>query len=300
MSRIWLRPPSAFPQPLAGQDGYLGVLVAEWSIAGFFAGGSPKRFDLARNGVVTICQTPKGAGFSGTWGADDRILFAPVSAEVIYSVAAGGGTPKAEITQTAERGVKFPWFLPDGRRFIYLSGKASADRTVMLAEPNQTPRALLTVASNAQWVEPDAVVFARADGTLVAQRVDLARGQVIGQPFARVVGRLCPRPRPRDVRGLAEWNGNVYQPQQSQRPFLVDRLVRNGELAAWDYLNIRFSPDGQRLLFDRWMGTRVATSDCRSTHRVEEHVISDPGNELGGVLTAGEVSSLFGPKARRI
>ena len=54
----------------------------------------------------------------------------------------------------------------------------------MLAEPGKTPRPMLSVVSNVQWVDPDYFVFARQEGTLVAQRFDLSSGQIVGEPFS--------------------------------------------------------------------------------------------------------------------
>ena len=54
----------------------------------------------------------------------------------------------------------------------------------MLVEAGKAPRPILPVASNVEWVDPDYVVFARRDGTLVAQRVNLSSGRIVGEPFS--------------------------------------------------------------------------------------------------------------------
>ena len=53
----------------------------------------------------------------------------------------------------------------------------------MLAERGRPSRSLMPVISNVQWVDPDYLVFVR-DGTLMAQRFDLASELLVGDSFA--------------------------------------------------------------------------------------------------------------------
>jgi WD40 repeat protein len=102
-TRIWLRPLSAFDARLvAGTEGATSVF---WSPDGrslaFFADGKLKRVDLRGGAILTLCDLPEGSGFTGTWGSDGRILFAPVSSDVIHGVQAAGGASSAAVVGTS-------------------------------------------------------------------------------------------------------------------------------------------------------------------------------------------------------
>src|SRR5262249_39940432 len=158
-------------------------------------------------------------------------------------------------------------------------------------EPGKTARPMLSVASNVQWVDPDYFVFARKEGTLVAQRVDLSSGQIVGEPFS-LAQSVNYAFGPGRAMFTVSRNGNVaYQPQQYQRVIWTDRSGKELESVGppGDYLNIRLSSDGAKLLFDR-MDAGTGTYDLwiSDFHRgIETRLTSDPGNELGGVWLPG-------------
>ena len=90
----------------------------------------------------------------------------------------------------------WPWFLPDGKRFLYTARLDDGEGEVRLAqlrlddrEGNARPvqleggtRTVMSASSNAQWVDPDVVVFAR-EGVLMGQRVDVEAARPLGEPF---------------------------------------------------------------------------------------------------------------------
>jgi Tol biopolymer transport system component/tRNA A-37 threonylcarbamoyl transferase component Bud32 len=291
-TRIWLRPLSAFdPRPVEGTEGATSLF---WSPDGrslaFFADGKLKRVDLRGNAVMTLCDLPQGSGFTGTWGADGRILFAPVATDAIFSVTSTGGTPAAAVRQNESRGenyVQWPRFLSDGRRFVYIARLQDGSRELMLVEPGKAPRPVLPVASNVEWIDPDYFVFARRDGTLVAQRIDLSSVRVVGEPLliAQSVDYFYG---PGRAVFTVSRNGNVaYQPQQTQQMMWIDRAGRDREAVAQpgeEYAGLRLSPDGGALLFSRLQaGTGsldLWTFDLR--RGVETRLTSDRGNELSG------------------
>ena len=186
MSRIWLRPRNSVAlHPLDKTDGARSLF---WSPDGrslaFFADGQLKRLDLATGAVMKVCNVNEVIGLTGTWGADGDILFGSVRGDVILGVSARGGTPVAVLRPDRAQGevrVNWPWFLPDGRRFLYQSRRRDGSGQVMLGERGRPSRPILSAVSNAQWMDPDMVVFVR-DGTLLAQRVDLAAARIVGEP----------------------------------------------------------------------------------------------------------------------
>jgi len=73
----------------------------------------------------------------------------------------------------------WPWWLPDGRGFLYLAYRGDGSSELRLADPGGQSRSLAPSASRAEWVDPDLVLFV-AEGTLLAQRLDLDRAELVG------------------------------------------------------------------------------------------------------------------------
>jgi len=288
--RIWLRPMSAAEaRPLAGTE---GASSAFWSPDGrslaFFAGNQLKRIDLSGGSPVTICEVPENIGLFGTWGAGGQILFASVEGTAIFSVSTNGGTPAALVTP--DRALKqsrahWPWFLPDGKRFLYLTRMQDGSGQITLGERGAPPRAILSAVSNPQWVDPDYLVFVR-EGTLLGQRVDLASGRAVGEAFsiAEPVSYFFSTAM---ASFTTSRNGMLaYQSRGSlNRLAWVDRAgTELGPVGpAGLYQRLRISPDGKSVVFDRGeprMGTGYMwVTDLE--RGVETRLTSDPGSEGG-------------------
>ncbi len=227
-TRLWLRPLAATEaRPLPGTDGAQSPF---WSPDGrslaFFAGGKLQRFDLPAGPALLLCDAPSGATPHGTWGRDGRILFASVQGEALYSASTAGGESVAAVRPDAPGGrVSWPAFLPDGRHFLYLERAPDGRDRILLAGPDRPPRAVLSAASNVQYVDPGYLVFAR-EGTLLGQRFDLVSGRVAGEPFLRrPAAALLPLLGAGRVHGLPE-RGARLRLRSRHQPARVDRSCR--------------------------------------------------------------------------
>jgi Tol biopolymer transport system component len=287
-SQVWLRPLSALDaRPIAGTDGARSFFWApdSRSIA-FFAGDKLKRVDVSGGAAVTICDAPLGIGLSGTWGSDGQILFASVGGEAIYRVSPGGGTPAAEVKRDPARGearVNWPWFLPDGKRFVFQSRLKDGTGRIMLAEPGKPARPLVSAVSNPQWVDPDILIFAR-DATLVGQRIDLSQGRAVGESFS-IAGPIDQFLS--TARSLFTASRTGVLAYQAHRD--VDRLVwidqAGHELgtvgADGMYQVVRLSADGRTVAFAR-ADPNSGTPDVWTfslDRNVETRLTSDTGSE---------------------
>ena len=185
---IWVRPLSSFDaRPLPGTERASSLF---WSPDGasiaFFVRGKLQRLDLAGGVPVPLCEMPAGIGYAGTWGADGQILFASVQGDAIYRLNQSGGKPEPFIKADPAHGitrVTWPWFLPDGRGFLYHARHPASSGSLMVSTPGAAAKDVMPVVSDVQYVDPGFLVFVR-DGTLLAQRFDPARMAVSGQPFA--------------------------------------------------------------------------------------------------------------------
>jgi Tol biopolymer transport system component len=194
---LWVRPwESLTAKALPGtEDADSPFWSPDSQFIGFFAGGKLKKIAVADGALTTLCET-KAA--SGTWNRDGVILFAPDVASEIYRVSAAGGTPvavmRADRSRKEER-LAWPWFLPDGRHFVFLvSGPEREKAGIYLGSLDEGElRRLVAADSNAVYA-PSAdrqkghLLFVR-DRTLLAQPFDAANGQPTGEPL-RIVDQL--------------------------------------------------------------------------------------------------------------
>jgi Tol biopolymer transport system component/predicted Ser/Thr protein kinase len=151
---------------------------------GFFANQKLHRLDLIGGPIVTLCEAASGRG--GSWNRDGVIVFAPTLASRLYRISAGGGRPEVATPLEAD-GIRarWPWFLPDGNRFLYI---ASSDLVVGSLD-GKLRKVILSDVSNAVFAPPDRVVFSRGT-VLMSQRFDpdalSLSGEAVPLPFGKV------------------------------------------------------------------------------------------------------------------
>jgi Tol biopolymer transport system component len=287
-AQVWLRPLSALDaHPVAGTEGARSVFWAPDSRSfAFFAGSKLKRSDTSGGSVVSVCDAPEGIGLFGTWGADGQILFASVEGSAIVRVSTAGGSPVPEITRDVSHGearVHWPWFLPDGKRFLYVSRLKNGSGQIMLAELGKAPRPLVSAVYNPQWLDPDILIFVR-DGTLVGQRIDLTQARAIGEPFS-IAGPIDHSFSTGRAMFTASRTGVLgYQSHTDlDRLVWVDRAGHALGVIGVDggYQAVRLSSDGRTVLLDR-INPQTGTPDVWTfdlDRNVETRLTSDPLSE---------------------
>ena len=93
-----------------------------------------KRIDLRTGTQTLLCERLQGASH-GTWGRD-VILLGDYNGETLYSVPAAGGTPSVALTRNQsnrEARVGWPFFLRDGKRFLYTARLDDGEGELRLA-----------------------------------------------------------------------------------------------------------------------------------------------------------------------
>jgi len=184
---LWVRDfESTKARPLAGTGEASSPFWSPDSrVVGFFAGGRLKKIEASGGPVQTLCVTP-GDGWGGAWNTSGEIIFAPREAEALYRVSAAGGTPAPLTTLDSTRGEIShcrPYFLPDGRHFLYVVISSQPENTgirVGSLDSKET-KLLLNTEASAAYAPPGYLLFLR-DRTLMAQRFDADRLALSGAP----------------------------------------------------------------------------------------------------------------------
>ncbi len=146
----------------------------------FFAGGKLKKIDAKGGPPQTLCDATPGAG--GTWNGDGTILFSTGTNRGLSRVPAAGGNPVAATTLDAkltEASHRLPWFLPDGRHFLYLAEPPLAVYVGVLGSNDRVK--LFSADSKAIYADGH-LLFVR-QGTLLAQPFDAGRLETTGEQF---------------------------------------------------------------------------------------------------------------------
>jgi serine/threonine protein kinase len=219
---------------------------------GFFAGAKLKIIDVNGGLPQTLCDAPSPDG--GTWNVDGTILFSPDALKGVYRIAASGGAPSVVLAGNEQSQSLYVWprFLPDGHHFLLLHESA-----IYLASiDGGAPQRLVNADSRAEYAPPGVLLFAR-NSTLMAQRFNPGRGEVIGEPVP-IVEAIRVGVNGRSAFSVANDGTIVYR--QGQAPIYIPRQLtwydRSGHQLALAgppgiYETVVLSPDGRRVAVDR-------------------------------------------------
>jgi eukaryotic-like serine/threonine-protein kinase len=184
-SRLWLRSlMSTSAQPLAGTE---GAAYPFWSpdsrSIGFFADGRLKRLDI---GGSPQALSTVGNIRGGSWNKEGIILVGRVN-QGLFRVSAAGGEAVPVTKLDRQISHRFPYFLPDGRRFLFYSQGTPETGGLYLGslDSAEIKRVAAAADTSAAYTPAGWLVWIRA-GTLVAQHLDLERGELTGDPVVLV------------------------------------------------------------------------------------------------------------------
>jgi eukaryotic-like serine/threonine-protein kinase len=300
--QLWLRAFDALEaRPLVGTE---GANRPFWSpdsrFLGFFAGGKLKKIAVSGGSAQTLCEAPSGRG--GTWNRDGVILFVPSTGERVYRVADSGGTasPVTRIDESGgEVGHTWPFFLPDGRHFLFVSYAARAPRledasSVFLASLDSNERRLLFhVRSNVAYVpmSPAAshghLLFWQSSA-LLARPFDAKRLRLTGEAFpvaeqVRFVGASGAAIFSVSENGVLAYQASPHG--ELSQLLWFDRSGKQLEAVgpAADYFHPRLSHDGRRVA--------VAIIDPQTAN--SDIWVYDLGRRVSTRLTFGPGVNIF-------
>jgi eukaryotic-like serine/threonine-protein kinase len=242
-------------QPLPGTE---GAAFPFWSpdsrSIGFFADGKLKRIDIAGGPPVTLCAAPTSRG--GSWGSSGIIVFSPSFSSSLSQVPASGGTA-VEIAKLDPKYTtyRWPWFLPDGKHFIYLAANHNSpngpDTGIFLASLDGKENRLLFLSRANAIYASGSLLFLR-DSALIAQPFDPSSGQLKGDPTV-LSDDVQFDPGVWHGTFTASENGTlIYQPGLTTSGLALTWIDRSGKASGaigprQIYEHVRFSPDDKRL-----------------------------------------------------
>jgi len=246
------------PRAIHGTE---GLIRAYWSPDSreivFVAGGKIERLPISGGTPSVICEAPGGADLS--WGPKGIILMDGGSTDSIRYVPAGGGElrPATRIDRAAgEAYHAWPCFLPDGEHFLCIAYKAASPGigTIRLGKIGSLEsKAIGNSTGRVEYAPGGWVLFLR-EATLYAQKLDLDKGKLTGQPIPIAEGVRTGGANGHFSASPSGVFAFARLPQGELRSLtLADRQGKlgGGPLAVGAICNPRFSPDGRRLLIER-------------------------------------------------
>jgi serine/threonine protein kinase/Tol biopolymer transport system component len=259
VSRLWLRSLAATTaQPLAGTE---GATYPFWSpdshSVGFFADAKLKRLDLGGGAPQTVAAATAGGG--GTWNADGVILFAPAALSRLFRVPASGGQAVAATKLDQERSHQSPFFLPDGRHFLFFAPGHNPTSGIYLGSLDSLDTQRLTPAeTDGAYLSSGWLLWVRLDTrSLMAQRLDLDRKALTGDPVTLADPVAVDYLGSSNTLSVSAAGLVAYRAGGANRRQLAwfDRSGKAlGRLGAPDDNDLnapRVSPDGQRVAVHR-------------------------------------------------
>jgi Tol biopolymer transport system component/predicted Ser/Thr protein kinase len=219
---------------------------------GFHVAGKLKRIDVSGGPAVTLAEAPSFRG--GTWNRNDVILFVPEVAGQLHRVAAAGGASSLAMipAKPGGTGVRWPWFLPDGRHFLVAAPVSAGSNHVRIlggALDSQDVKTILEADSNAVYAS-GSLLYVR-ESTLMSQPFD-PKSLVTTGPAIPVAENV--RTRGGNALGLFSVSENGMMAYSSgESPLRLNWFDSSGKRLSTvgdpgSFTTIGLSPDGNRAL----------------------------------------------------
>ena len=256
-TQLWIRDLDAVePRPIADtEDGRSPFWSPDGLSLAFFANREVRRIDLAGGPVRTLASADELDG--GTWSSDGTIVFSPRVGPLLRVTADGGTTTPATQMDTdhGELFHRFPAFLPDGRRFLFVIQSNIPENSGLYIgslDSNEKTR-IGDIRSRAAYADPGYLLFTR-NRTLMAQPFDPVALELSGEATV-VGGRVASAV---NLFGQATFSVSESGVLAYRRVPLLQFtwFDRSGQRLAslgspGEYSSLSLSPDGQHVAFEQ-------------------------------------------------
>jgi eukaryotic-like serine/threonine-protein kinase len=307
---LWVRSlNSPSGQPLPGTEGASSPFWSPDSrFIGFFSEGKLKKVDVTGGAPTAICDAYAGGG---TWNRDGEILY---GSGTIYRVSAAGGTPVPVTRLNAarkERSHQWPYFLPDGRHFLYLGGdpyappESGINRIFVASLDSKESKFLVKSNSGAAYAS-GYLLFLRGT-TLMAQKFDPQHLELSGDAFP-LAGQVLFDDFQSKGQFTVSANGLMAYAGSSQGTGLklewFDRSgKRLGEVPDKNaYCCPQLSPDGNKVVYDTasggkrdvWVYDSVRGTKVRLTFGIQNAGTSAWSPDASHIIFSSNHNGQFG------
>ncbi len=298
--RLWLRPLAAVEaHRLEGIEGVRPFWSPDSKYLGFISEGKLRKIPVAGGPAVTICDAP--GGVDGAWGKSGWLLFDGGPADSIRGVPATGGAVKAITVLDRAHGETqhgWPFFLPDGRHFLFVSSKrGAAVGTIRLGTLGSQESRVVGQTNGRAEYGPAGHLFYVSGSALVAQTFDAGAARVAGDPVP--IGELLTAGP--GAFSVSSAGVVAFQPRAAEaqgRLLWVDRNGHDVGVAAPSgyYQDVSLSPDGRRLAFslatDQASRLDIWVRDL--ARGVNSRLTFDPKDEIAPVWSPDGDRIVFG------
>jgi len=298
---IWVRPLDALV-PFQLQDTE-GASRFFWSpdsrYVAYFIGRSQLKKSPVAGGPAQLIGEADG-GADGSWGSGGEILFDGRATDPIRRVSASGGSATQAThpdEAKGEAGHAWPFFLPDGRHYLFLAmTKRAGDKATIHVGSLDKPGSTVVTPSDSRAEYANGYLLYVLQGTLVARRFDLDTFVVSGEPIPLVEHIAV------DVNNTASFSAS----ENGELTFVQGDTTVASELVWLDrsgrelgkignpgpYTDVELSPDGTRLAYgfsDKTGSQDIWVRDLKRD--VASRLTFDPRNDMWPV---------WSPDGRRI
>jgi serine/threonine-protein kinase len=171
------------PLRISGTEGAQGPFFGDGREIVFFAKGQMFRRNLDDSSQLRLGEVTSARG--GSWRGD-RILFSARTESGLSSTSSSGGSAK-DVTELApgEKGHRWPWILPGGRRALFTCWTEKGfDVRVVDLDSGET-ELVVENGTYARLAPSGHLLFVR-DFTLMAAAFDQTASKIVGEPNAMV------------------------------------------------------------------------------------------------------------------
>ena len=295
---IWVRSlDGSNTQALPGtEDAVTPFWSADSHYLGYFAKNKLYKVDTGGGRPQLLCEVPEMSG--GAWNRDGVILFG--GPQGLSRISAQGGTPtlvtKIDTTEEAHR---WPYFLPDGRHFVFLGDAGSTENHHIRVGSldSQQSQSLFSAITRVAYAPPGYLLYV-SQGALVAQPFDADKLQLSGEPTVLAESIATVGDNHEFDFSVSETGVLAYQTSSRKTQLTwFDRSGKNvGTVGEADIIfALSLAPDGKRALIslldadgrpnDIWMVDVARGSKSRLTF--------DPSSDSEGIWSPNGQQIVF-------
>ena len=258
-TQLWLRPLSALSAtPIAGTDGATSPFVSPDGQQVGFVTTTPFSVRVAPRGggraKVIVSEGVSGGG--GDW-SDDGWIYFDAGSGIARIRPDGSGREMVTTLDSTQReiGIAWPQALPGGRGVIFRvrrSGDDVGSYAIFVYDLKHRTRKQLVKATYARYASSGYLLYALADGSLLASRFDPSRLAVVGEPVVVARGLGLAAFGGADL-AIAPGGSLLYSTGKSvttAEPVWVDRNGTSSPIdSSWHVFagGLALSRDGTRL-----------------------------------------------------